>query len=46
MEVNWCEVRITDAQGKTLYHHAFATDHRLDESNVHYRQSGTLSLED
>jgi hypothetical protein len=34
MEVNWCEVRITDAQGKTLYHHAFATDHRLDESNV------------
>ena len=34
MEVNWCEVRITDAQGKTLYHNAFATDHRLMESNV------------
>ena len=34
MEVNWCEVRITDAQGKTLYPNAFATDHRLMESHV------------
>jgi hypothetical protein len=34
MEVNWCEVRITDKQGKTLYYNAFATDHLLNEGNV------------
>jgi hypothetical protein len=34
MEVNWGEVHIIDAQGKMLYHNAFATDHSLTESKV------------
>jgi hypothetical protein len=35
MEVNWCEVTVTDpSDEKTLYYNAFATCHELDEQNV------------
>jgi hypothetical protein len=34
LKVNWCEVRITDAQGHTLYHNAWVTDWPIDETNV------------
>ena len=35
MEVNWCEVTVTDTSNqKTLYHNAFATCHEIDEQNV------------
>jgi hypothetical protein len=33
--VNWCELRVTDeTTGEVLYHNAFATDHRLDDTTV------------
>ncbi len=35
MDVNWCEVTVTDTSDqKTLYHNAFATCHQIDEQNV------------
>ena len=35
MEVNWCEVTVTDTdQGKTIYHNAFATCHEISDQNV------------
>lgn len=32
--VNWCEIEITDEQGTLIYRNAFATDYRLDTTNV------------
>lgn len=35
LEVNWCEVTVTDTSNqKTLYHNAFATCHQIDDQNV------------
>lgn len=34
LAVNWCELRTTDAEGKTMYHNAFATTHAIDQSQV------------
>lgn len=35
MEVNWCELTVTDkSDGKTLYHNAFATCHQISDENV------------
>ena len=34
MEVNWCELATTAADGKVLYRNAFATDLALDGGNV------------
>lgn len=35
LDVNWCEVTITRADdGQQLYHNAFITNYRLDQSNV------------
>ncbi len=35
IEVNWCEVTVTDTSAqKTLYYNAFATCHEIDEQNV------------
>jgi hypothetical protein len=34
MEVNWCELTTTTADGKVLYRNAFATDLALDDGNV------------
>ncbi len=35
MEVNWCEVTVTDTSDqKILYYNAFATCHEIDEQNV------------
>jgi hypothetical protein len=35
LEVNWCEVTVTDTSDeKVLYHNAFATCHQLNEQNV------------
>jgi hypothetical protein len=33
-EVNWCEVIVTNATGKKLYHNSFVTDIELDSDNV------------
>jgi hypothetical protein len=32
--VNWCELKITDSKGKSVYHNTFATDYTLNEDNV------------
>jgi hypothetical protein len=32
--VNWCEVEVSDAAGRRLYHNTFTTDHRLTDANV------------
>ena len=32
--VNWCEIEITDEQGRVVYRNAFATDYALDAQNV------------
>ena len=32
--VNWCELKSTSAEGKTVYHNAFATTHTLHPGNV------------
>jgi len=32
--VNWCELKSTSAEGKTVYHNAFATTHTLNPGNV------------
>ena len=34
MEVNWCELTTTTAEGKVLYRNAFATDLALSDGNV------------
>lgn len=35
LEVNWCEVTVTDTRDQTiLYHNAFATCHEINEQNV------------
>jgi len=34
LEVNWCGLTTTQADGKVLYHNAFATNHRLTKENV------------
>lgn len=35
MEVNWCEVTVTDtADGTTLYYNAFATCHQINDENL------------
>lgn len=34
LKVNWLELRVTNAQGKTLYYNAWITDWKIDESNV------------
>ena len=34
LQVNWCEVRITDAQGAVLYRNAFITDWKISADNV------------
>lgn len=34
LKVNWCEVRVTDAQGDTVYHNAWVTDWPIDETHV------------
>ena len=33
-EVNWCEVIVTNATGKKLYHNSFVTDISLNVNNV------------
>ena len=32
--VNWCELTVTDAKGKELYHNAWATSEPIDRENV------------
>ena len=32
--VNWCEVKIKDSKGKTLYFNTFVTDYRIEHRNV------------
>ena len=34
LKVNWCEVRVTNAKGDTIYHNAWVTDWPIDENNV------------
>jgi hypothetical protein len=34
LQVNWCEVTITDPQGQVLYHNAWITDWPLSEKSV------------
>ena len=34
LKVNWCELTVTDAQGKVTYHNAFITDWEIGEGNV------------
>lgn len=34
LQVNWCEVTITDAKGAQLYRNAFITDWRITQDNV------------
>jgi len=34
MKVNWCDIRITNADGKQLYYNSFITDYDINESNV------------
>ena len=34
LEVNWCELTTTQADGTVIYKNAFATNHRLTEENV------------
>ena len=34
IDVNWCEVIVTNATGKKLYHNSFVTDIELDLDNV------------
>ena len=32
--VNWCEVRITNTQGKILYYNSFITDYAINNANI------------
>ena len=34
LQVNWCEVTVTDSDGKTLYHNAWITDWPITRDNV------------
>jgi len=34
LKVNWCELTVTDAQGRVTYHNAFITDWEIGEGNV------------
>lgn len=34
LKVNWCEVTITNKDGKVCYHNAFITDWKIDDENV------------
>jgi hypothetical protein len=34
LQVNWCEVTVTDPKDRVLYHNAFITDFTVDENNV------------
>ena len=34
LKVNWCDVTVTDAAGKTIYHNAWITDRELTADNV------------
>jgi hypothetical protein len=34
LKVNWCDVRITDAEGAVLYHNGFITDWTISEGDV------------
>ena len=33
-EVNWCEVIVTNASGKKLYHNSFVTDIEIHLNNI------------
>lgn len=34
MKINWCEVTVTDDQGKRLFHSTYITDHEITADNV------------
>ena|SRR3990167_227940 len=34
LQVNWCELTTTDAEGNIIYHNAFITDHEIHRDNV------------
>ena len=34
LQVNWCELTVTNAQGEVLYHNAWITDFEITEKNV------------
>ena len=34
LKVNWFELRVTNAQGETVYHNAWVSDWQIDETNV------------
>lgn len=34
MMVNWCEIKITNKNGKTLYYNTFITDFTIDSTNI------------
>jgi hypothetical protein len=34
LKVNWCELTVTDGQGKVLYHNGFITDWEINAQNV------------
>ena len=34
LRVNWCELKITDSKGKSLYHNTFATDYEINKNNI------------
>ena len=34
LQVNWCEVTVTDHQGKVVYHNGFVTDFNITDQNV------------
>ena len=45
--VNWCELVITNAQGKVLYQNAFATNHLITDENIEdLGQRWTHAVED
>jgi hypothetical protein len=32
--VNWCELKIIDSRGKSLYHNTFVTDYAINKNNI------------
>jgi hypothetical protein len=34
LEVNWCELTITNKNGRRIYKNAFATNHKITDSNI------------
>jgi len=34
LKVNWCEVRVTNAKGDTIYHNSWVTDWPINETNI------------